>query len=65
MYICVCNGVTEREIRACAEERACSLRDLEHCLGVGAGCGRCRAAAKQLLDETQESCEASAFAVAT
>jgi bacterioferritin-associated ferredoxin len=51
MYICLCNGVTEHQIRACAAEGACTLRELQHCLGVGAGCGRCAQAAKQLLDE--------------
>ena len=51
MYICICNGITEREIRACAEEGARSVRDLEKCLGVGAGCGQCKKAAKELLNE--------------
>ena len=65
MYICLCNGVTDYEICACAADHACSLRDLEHCLGVGVGCGRCRAAAKEVLDETHKSCEASVSAAAT
>ena len=52
MYICLCNGVTEREIRSCcAEEGACTMRDLERCLGIGANCGKCRPAAKQILNE--------------
>jgi bacterioferritin-associated ferredoxin len=53
MYICICNGITEREIRACAEQGACSMRDLEKCLGVGAGCGQCKKAARELLNETR------------
>lgn len=53
MYICICNGVTEREIRSCAEEGVCTLRELEACLGVGAGCGRCRQAAKQVLKDAR------------
>jgi len=53
MYICLCNAVTERDIRACAEEGACSLRDLERCLGVGTACGRCKQSAKELLNETR------------
>ena len=52
MYICICNAVTEREIRSCcAEEGARNLRDLERCLGVGTNCGRCRPAAKEILTE--------------
>jgi bacterioferritin-associated ferredoxin len=53
MYICICNAVTERQIRACAEDGACTLGDLECQLGVGAGCGRCRHAAKEVLIETR------------
>lgn len=55
MYICLCNAITETDIRTCADEGACSLRDLEHCLGVGSGCGRCRAAAKEVLLETRSA----------
>ena len=53
MYICICNAVTECQIRACSEGRACTLADLEHCLGVGAGCGRCKAVAHELLAENR------------
>ena len=53
VYICLCNGVTEQEIRACAEKGAHCLRDLERCLGVGIACGRCKPAAKQVLNESR------------
>ena len=52
MYICLCNGITDREIRACADEGKFTMRDLEHCLGVGVSCGKCRAAAKEILDRS-------------
>ena len=55
MYICLCNGITEREIRARADEGLCTLAELESCLGVGAGCGRCRHAAKEVLNESRSS----------
>lgn len=51
MYVCICNAVTDREIRQCAELGACSLRDLEHYLGVGSNCGRCRETARAVLEE--------------
>lgn len=54
MYICICNAITESQIRACAErEGACSIVDLERCLGIGSGCGRCKHAAKEVLNETR------------
>lgn len=53
MYICLCNGITERDIRACADGGVCTLRDLEGCLGVGNCCGKCKPAARQILSESR------------
>jgi bacterioferritin-associated ferredoxin len=53
MYVCLCNAVTERQVRECAEGGACSLDDLAASLGVGAGCGRCRDCAAQVLAEAR------------
>jgi len=55
MYICLCNGITDREIRQCAQDGACSLHDLEHSLGVGTSCGRCREAAHEVLNDSHAS----------
>lgn len=52
MYICICNGITDRAIRECAEGGTCSMRDLECSLGVGVSCGRCRDAAAEILQES-------------
>src|SRR6266498_1453719 len=41
LYICICNAVTERAVRECARNGACSLDQLAFELGVGSGCGRC------------------------
>ena len=51
MYICICNAVTEREIRQCAQLGACSVRDLREDLGVAAHCGKCKHAARTILRE--------------
>ncbi|MBI4292907.1 MAG: (2Fe-2S)-binding protein [Betaproteobacteria bacterium] len=54
MYICLCNAVTENDIQACVREGACSLSDLQRCLGVGTCCGRCTHAARQVLHELRD-----------
>lgn len=51
MYICICNAITEREVRECAGSGACSVDDLASRLGLGAGCGRCRECAADMLKE--------------
>lgn len=53
MYICLCNGITDHEIRQCAQSGVCSLHELECTLGVGVSCGRCREAAGEILAETR------------
>jgi bacterioferritin-associated ferredoxin len=51
MYVCICAGVNDRQIRQAVCEGASSLADLTACLGVGAGCGACREMAQQFLSE--------------
>lgn len=62
MYICICNGVTEGQVRQCAAEGACCLEQLAGCLGVGAGCGRCRGAAAEILEDVRKEQELCAAA---
>ena len=53
MYICICNAITEREVRECARRGCCSVDELSVELGFGTGCGRCRPVAKEILDEAR------------
>jgi bacterioferritin-associated ferredoxin len=53
MYICVCNAITEREVRECVRSGCCSMDELSAELGVGTCCGRCRPMAKEILDEAR------------
>ena len=53
MYVCICNAITERQVRECASQGACSVQELESSLGVGAGCGRCRDCAAEILASLQ------------
>jgi bacterioferritin-associated ferredoxin len=60
MYICICNAVTERQVKECARGGACTLDELAAELGVGAGCGRCRDCASRVLDEFRPGAAAPA-----
>ena len=55
MYICICNAVTQRQVEESAKAGATSVEELTASLGVGAGCGRCRECASELL---REACSA-------
>jgi bacterioferritin-associated ferredoxin len=52
VYICVCSGVTEQQVRDAVCDGASSVNELSARLGVAAACGCCRALAAQILDET-------------
>ena len=51
MYICVCNAVTDTEIRHCANEGARTLNALREQLGVASCCGKCTPYACQILSD--------------
>jgi bacterioferritin-associated ferredoxin len=53
MYICICNAITEKAVRECARQGACSVDQLASELGVGSGCGRCRDCADEVLRDVQ------------
>lgn len=51
MYVCVCRGITDRDIRKAMMEGATSVDDIEDRLGAGTGCGGCRDYTRRLLEE--------------
>ena len=52
MYICLCHGITENQIRTCVQSGARTLCDLRGQLGVATQCGSCEGQAAELLDQT-------------
>lgn len=51
MYVCVCNGVTEREIQRAALLGCADLAELSARTGCGTACGCCKTAALDVLAE--------------
>jgi bacterioferritin-associated ferredoxin len=51
MYVCVCQAVTDRQIREAAQSGARTLKDLRRDLGVTRDCGRCASCAHECLKE--------------
>ena len=52
MYICICHGITDHQIRDCVKDGARTMCDLRGQLGVATQCGSCECSAMQILDET-------------
>ena len=41
MYVCLCKGITDSQIRAAVQDGASSMRELRNMLGVASQCGKC------------------------
>ena len=51
MYICVCQGITDSQVRETVRRGASCLMDVQCALPVGMCCGRCVPAAQSVIDE--------------
>ncbi len=59
VYVCVCNGVTEHDIRQAAASGCGSMAELTMRTGCGACCGTCVDTACSLLEELQPATPAA------
>ena len=51
MYVCVCKGITDRQIKAAIADGASSLGQLRKALGVATQCGKCSVTTREILDD--------------
>ena len=63
MYVCLCNAVTDRDIRSAVAGGCRSIRELQQELGVATQCGRCASHARELLSENAHACQAARAAI--
>ncbi|MVW76162.1 bacterioferritin-associated ferredoxin [Pseudomonas xionganensis] len=64
MYVCLCEGVTDGQIRDAIYEGCCSYRDVRASLGVASQCGKCACLAKQVVRETLNEVQSAQSALA-
>ena len=53
MYVCICNAITDKQIRQAAESGVRDLWGLQRELGVASGCGSCKEVASEILRESR------------
>lgn len=51
MIVCVCNNISDREIRQAADFGVSSMAELRRDLGVATCCGKCHTCAKEVLGQ--------------
>ncbi|MFN9174568.1 MAG: (2Fe-2S)-binding protein [Synechocystis sp.] len=49
MYICICRGITDQDIKDAADQGITSIQELSQSMGVGEDCGACHGHACQVL----------------
>ena len=64
MYICVCNAITEREVRGAVSLGCKNMADLRNDLGVATCCGKCEPDARRVLREFRLASAGSSIACA-
>lgn len=60
MIVCVCNNISDREIRQAVALGINSMPELRRDLGVGSCCGKCVSCAREVLHEAREALAAKA-----
>lgn len=52
MYVCLCKGITDTQIRAAVQDGASSMREVSSSLGVASQCGKCGVMAREIVRES-------------
>lgn len=55
MYICLCKGITDSQIREAVANGATQFGQLRKDLGVASQCGKCGILARQVFNENLQS----------
>ena len=53
MYVCICNAVTDRQIKKAVQEGHGTFEKIQQLLGVGTCCGKCEPHAKEVILEVK------------
>jgi bacterioferritin-associated ferredoxin len=57
MYVCLCEGVTDRTIRKAVRRGATSIDAVGAACGAGTGCGGCWEALAELIEHPERALE--------
>lgn len=52
MYVCICKGITDKQIIEAVYDGATNFRKVRAQLAVGTGCGQCACEAKVIIQDT-------------
>jgi bacterioferritin-associated ferredoxin len=64
MYVCVCNAISDRDVRTQAEAKYCTVSMIYRSLGTKPKCGKCVPLVCQLLRQVVEAAQTEPIATA-
>jgi bacterioferritin-associated ferredoxin len=53
MYICICKGITDSQIRQVVSDGATTLADVRQQLGAASKCGKCACLVDSVINEAR------------
>ena len=60
MLVCVCNGISDKDIDSAIHEGATECRQIRGSLGIGKCCGQCTSYAKEMISEKMANMQSAA-----
>lgn len=64
MYVCLCQGITDKDIRDAVNDGCCNYKEVRQTLDIASQCGKCGCLAKQIVKETIAEVQLSGTTVA-
>ncbi|PZN28718.1 MAG: bacterioferritin [Proteobacteria bacterium] len=64
MYVCVCNAISDRQIREVVDRGATSVYDVQCHLPVASCCGRCEDVVREVIETHRVNAQRPASAAA-
>ncbi len=61
MYICLCKGITDSQIRTAVAEGMTNYREVRTALGLSTQCGKCGIHAREVFNDALTSVDQSLF----
>lgn len=61
MYVCLCKGITDSQIRTAVANGMTNYHDVRRALGLSSQCGMCAVHARAVFDESLSVVDASLF----
>ncbi|MFV1871844.1 MAG: bacterioferritin-associated ferredoxin [Oleiphilus sp.] len=59
MLVCVCNGISDKQIDSELANGASSVKEIQRNLGIGSCCGQCVTFAKHMIEQKVTHIQAS------